>query len=78
VTSNYFRYKSRTYVKGRTLDIDPEDFNSTFMIKVEEPKPIEPTIVLINNNPETKPLEQEEPVVEPETVPSQEEPSDAN
>jgi len=39
-----FRYKGKTYPSGAIVEIDPKHFNASFMVKVEEPKPVETII----------------------------------
>lgn len=53
------------YVKGRILEIEPQDFDSLFMVKIEEAKMEEAKT-------------EEEPVVEPENSSCSEGTCDAN
>ncbi|MCJ7767855.1 hypothetical protein MUP79_05655 [Candidatus Bathyarchaeota archaeon] len=53
MTAPYFRYKSRTYVTGRIIDIEPDAFDKIFVVKVEEPQPVEaPTTEVVTVGPQ--------------------------
>jgi hypothetical protein len=38
--NGYFSFKTRKYRAGDILEVEPKDFNSEYMVVVEEPKPV--------------------------------------